>query len=106
MLDFAKVAVAKTEHGGSVELGMAADVIILPGAIGTSGFVAVEIGGAITVLNENGFRVGIFGFVRQLFSPLDDQYLRTRRGKLQRDRASADAGADDDDIRFAAGVSL
>ncbi len=100
MLDPFEIPLPEAEHRRAVYLGVAADVVELPGTECVAGRVEPSLGGSIAVVHEHRFRVPVLRLARQALAALQDQNPRAAVRERERDRAPAYAGADDDDVEI------
>jgi len=73
VVDFAEVLGAHTEHGGSVDFGLASNVVGLLRVKGLVVLVVPGLGGVVAVLEEDGGGAPIEFFLREEGAALEDQ---------------------------------
>src|SRR5215467_15311068 len=97
-MDLAEILLAHAEEDRSVELCVPADEVLLVGLEGAAVLVIPELAGQVTVVDEDLAAVPVFRLARQVASALEQQDPLARRRQLVRQRATAGAGTDDDDV--------
>ncbi len=98
VLDVLEVALFHAHQGRAIEGGIAADPVI---GVGDEGFVVLVeplFLGAVAVLDEDGVRIPVLRFLRQVLAALQDQDFLAGIGHGIGQRAAAGARSDDDDV--------
>jgi hypothetical protein len=98
MLDLSKVLRAEPEQRGTVELGVAADVVVLLGGELVALLVAPLLVGRVLPLEKDGRRVPVVTLAGEVAAPLEEQDALARGRQLPRESPPAGAAADDDDV--------
>jgi hypothetical protein len=98
MCDLAEVLRSEPEERGTIELGVAADVIVLLGGELVAFPVAPLLVGRVLPLQEDGGRVPVVTLARQISAPFEQQDALAGRRQLPGERPSACPAADDDDV--------
>jgi hypothetical protein len=96
VLDDAEIFGTHAEHGGAVDLGLASDVVGLLRVKGLVVFVVPGLGGVVTVLEEDGGGAPVELLLRHEGAALEDEDALAGLREMERKRAAACAGADDD----------
>ena len=96
VLDDAEVGGAHAEHGGAVDLGLAADVVGLLGMERLIVFVVPGFLGVVTVFEEDGGGVPVKFLLGKERAALEDEEPLAGLREVKGERAAACSGADDD----------
>src|SRR5499427_8858819 len=97
-MDLAEIPLAHAEEDRSVEFCVPADEVLLVGLEGAAVLVVPELAGQVAVADEDLAAVPVFWLTRQVAAALQQQDPLARRCQLVRQRATASAGTDDDDV--------
>jgi hypothetical protein len=98
VLDLAEVPLAQAEQDRTVELRVAADEVLLVGLEGAAVLVVPELAGKVAVVDKDLTAIPVLWLARQVAATLQQQDPLARRRQLVRQRATAGAGTNDDDV--------
>ena len=96
-----KVTRAEAHDAGTVNLGVAADEIMLIGLESAVVLVAPFLAGAVVLLMENALDAPVAGVARQIIAALQHMHAQSAVFKGKSQRRAAHAGTDDEDVRCA-----
>src|SRR5205823_8296765 len=97
VLALAEVALPEAEHRRAVELGVAADIVVLPRPKALRA-ARPRLVAAVAQVAEHRLGVAVLRLPRQHGAALEDKHTRAAAGELVGPGAAADTGADDDDV--------
>ena len=96
--DLAEIPLAQPQEDGAVELRIAPDVVVDARMERLAVLVVPSLPGLVLVVDEHGLAVPVVLLARQVAAPFQQQDSLAGRGQLVSKRATASAGADDDDV--------
>src|SRR5215207_2041660 len=96
--DLPEVLRPEPKERGAVELGVAADVVVLLGRELVPFAVAPLLVGRVLPLQEDGGRIPVVTLAGEVATALEEQDALARRRQLPGERPSASSAADDDDV--------
>ena len=96
VLDDAEVFGAHAEHGGAVDLGLAADEVGLLGMERLAVLVLPDFGGVVAVVEEDGGGIPVEFFLGEEGAALEDEDALAGAGEVEGEGSAACSGADDD----------
>src|SRR4051794_15962875 len=98
MADLAEVSLAEAEQDRPVELGVAADEVLLVRGELLAVLVEPVLAGEVALLQEDLGRVPVLGLATQIGAALEHKDFLARRRKLMQHRPTAGTGSDDDHV--------
>src|SRR5262249_39413875 len=98
MLDRAEVLGPEAEERGAVELGVAADVVVLLWREAVPGGGLPRLVRRVLPAEEHGIGVPVVALARQEIAPFEQQDAQACRGELPRERPTPGSTPDDHDV--------
>jgi len=98
VVDDAEVLCAKAEHGGTVDLGLASDIVSLLRVERLALLILPDLFGVVAIFEEDGGGIPVELFLREKRAAFKDEDVFACTGEMEGERAASGSSADDDCI--------